>query len=133
MKRNDAKQYRLNPERKILSGIAIDMSGKVSYTDLQYIRNKAIRRSGNIQTLRFHDGSSEAVVIFEYYGNAKGFKLVRYHLRKFLAAAGYFNLGDVLVSVIIKGNGLAGFPVHGAGKDLYTVSDSLSLRDEHVR
>lgn len=109
--------YHLDPSRKILSGIAMSTDGRVTTADLEYIKARARKKSGDIQVISVHDGRSEVCVVFEYYGQAKGFKLLRYHFGKLVAAmTRNMNFGDILVNVIIKGNVLSGFPVHGAGK-----------------
>ncbi len=113
----NTQKHKLNPKRKILSGVAMNLSGKVSDADLEYLKSVARKRSEDIQTVRLFDEklNAETVLVFEYYWELKGFKLLHYCFRKFITAmARYMNLGDIVVNVILKGNELTGFPVHGA-------------------
>lgn len=119
MKQSKICNYRLDPNKKILSGIAVNTSGEVGIEERECIKEKARRRSGDIQVVSVFNGHTEIFIVFEYYGQAKGFKLLRYYFRKFVAAVTRnMNLGDILINVIIKGNEFSGFPVHGAGKTL---------------
>lgn len=90
---------------KILIGIAVNVTGKVSDKVIEQLRQRAWKSSDSIKTIESSDiYGGQTVLVFELNDVESPFnKRIRHYLRKFIATAFGNIWRSVFVTVVIEG------------------------------